>query len=142
MAFQCLAAVGSIIVYLSASTYLFGIAFALTALTVTGAFAQTTGNLLGQVTDPDSVSLPGVTVTLTSDNLIQSRSAVSDVEGTYRFPSIPVGRYDISFSPSPMLSCRSTPEPRGCLESLAWTAASFSKPMASSNSVIIRLTAS
>ena len=61
-------------------------------------YAQTTGNLLGKVVGPEGEALPGVTISLTGDNLIQARNIISGIEGDYRFPNIPPGRYEISFS--------------------------------------------
>lgn len=55
-----------------------------------------TGSLYGTVSDADGNPLPGVTVTLSSAvtaNLV----AVSDVDGTYRFPSIPPSTYSLKF---------------------------------------------
>ena len=62
------------------------------------AFAQgQSTNLVGVVTDAQGGVLPGVTVTATSPALIGSRTAVTEVNGTYRFPSLPEGTYQLSF---------------------------------------------
>jgi hypothetical protein len=60
---------------------------------------ETTGNLAGFVTsDKDATALPGVTVTLKSEEGGIERVAVTDTEGSYRFNLLPVGRYTVSAS--------------------------------------------
>src|SRR5262249_10678130 len=63
------------------------------------AFAQsvTSGTIQGRVTDETEAALPGVTVTVTSPALLQSRSETSDSEGNYRFPDLPIGEYRIAW---------------------------------------------
>src|SRR5262249_33901180 len=51
----------------------------------------------GVVSDPQGAVLPGVTVTATSPALIGSRTAVTEVNGTYRIPSLPEGTYALAF---------------------------------------------
>ncbi|MHB1046878.1 MAG: TonB-dependent receptor [Thermoanaerobaculia bacterium] len=76
------------------------IALALVLLCAAGpapAQSTVTGALQGVVTDPASVPLPGVTVTISSDALVAgTKSAVTDARGGYRYPSLPVGIYSIS----------------------------------------------
>jgi len=62
--------------------------------TATTAVAQTTGRLVGQVTDNQGAVIPGVTVTLTS---AQGRTdtQVTDSQGTYRFLTLTPGRYSL-----------------------------------------------
>jgi hypothetical protein len=56
-----------------------------------------TAVLTGTVTDASGAVLPGVTVTATGESLIGgSRTAVTDENGVYRFPSIPPGTYTVS----------------------------------------------
>jgi len=61
------------------------------------AFSQSrdTGAITGKVTDEEGNALPGVTVTLTSPNLMGVRSVVTDVSGLYRFPALPPGSYQV-----------------------------------------------
>ena len=56
-----------------------------------------TGEILGKATDTSGAVLPGVTVTLTSAALIQPMLAVTTEPRAYRFPSIPIGTYMVSF---------------------------------------------
>jgi carboxypeptidase family protein/TonB-dependent receptor-like protein len=64
-------------------------------LLVTGsAFAQiSTGSITGKVVDNDGNGLPGVTVTLTGGGAPQV--AISESDGTFRYPSLTPGRYDL-----------------------------------------------
>lgn len=68
----------------------------LSVLTV-GAMAQTstTGSIEGNITDVNGASVPGVTVSVTSPNLIRPQTAVSNEEGRYRVPNLPPGQYDV-----------------------------------------------
>ena len=62
------------------------------------AYAATTGNLFGIVTDGTGAALPGVTVTLTGPNLQGSRSAVTNASGEYQLSLIPPGTYRAEFA--------------------------------------------
>src|SRR5215831_15706298 len=70
-------------------------AAALVAFSTGSAFAQTTGNIIGTVSDPQGGVLPGVTVTATSPQLQGDRTAVTDSTGTFRIPSLPPGTYTV-----------------------------------------------
>lgn len=61
--------------------------------------AQTgTGVIEGAVVDESKSALPGVTVTLTGVALqVRSRVVVTDSDGTYRFPPLPPGSYDVDY---------------------------------------------
>ena len=65
----------------------------------TPAFAQTqTSNITGRATDDSGGALPGVTVSVTSPNLIGgARTAVTDDQGVYRFTQLPGGTYVVKF---------------------------------------------
>ena len=58
--------------------------------------SRETGAITGTVTDDETVPLPGVTVTLTSDKLMGERSFVTDTNGNFRFPALPPGTYTLS----------------------------------------------
>src|SRR5215208_3725281 len=62
------------------------------------AFAQT-GNIAGTVRDVQGGVMPGVTVEVTSPQLIEkTRSAVTDQNGRYQITSLPVGVYKVTFT--------------------------------------------
>ena len=61
------------------------------------AHAQTTGEIYGKAVDKSGAVVPGVTVTLTSPALLQPQVAVTSGTGVYRFPSIPIGVYEVKF---------------------------------------------
>jgi hypothetical protein len=65
-------------------------------LAVPVAFAQTTGVIVGTVSDADGKPLPGVSVEATSPNLQGTRTAVTSNEGRYRFASLPPGVYKVT----------------------------------------------
>ena len=75
---------------------------ALVAILVTGfampALAQEqTGNITGRAVDTSGGTLPGVTIAVTSSNLIGgARTAVTDEQGIYRFTLLPGGIYTVS----------------------------------------------
>jgi len=60
------------------------------------AFAQTTGDITGTVTDSSGAALPGVTCTATSASLQGTRSSVTGNSGNYRIASLPPGTYKVS----------------------------------------------
>ena len=65
-------------------------------LGVSTALAQTTGRIVGTITDASGAALPGVTVTVAGPSLQGTATAVSDGTGVYRFPSLPPGNYTVS----------------------------------------------
>jgi hypothetical protein len=56
-----------------------------------------TGTLNGKVIQEGATGLPGVNVTVTSDALQGSRSAVSNENGDYFLPYLPPGNYTVTF---------------------------------------------
>lgn len=61
------------------------------------AAAQTRGTsaIVGKVVDQDGTPLPGVSIVVTSPNLMGNRAAASDEEGQYRFTVLPIGTYSL-----------------------------------------------
>ena len=68
----------------------------LVMLLVPAASAQTTGGMVGKVTDPSGAVLPGVTVTATHQATSFSREATTDASGQYVISLLPVGRYTVT----------------------------------------------
>ena len=72
-------------------------AFVIFCLSVALARAQdTTGTILGTITDASGAVLPGVTVTVKNVDTSQVRTSVSDAAGRYRLPLLPPGRYEVT----------------------------------------------
>ena len=64
-----------------------------------GVWAQTTtGSLAGTVSDETGGVLPDVTVGLAGDQVVGTRTTVTDRQGRYRFSALQPGSYDLSFS--------------------------------------------
>jgi Carboxypeptidase regulatory-like domain/TonB dependent receptor/TonB-dependent Receptor Plug Domain len=64
-------------------------------LIATGAFAQVTGDLSGEVRDPNGQPLPGVSVEARSASMQGVRTTVTDAEGQYHLPILPPGEYEV-----------------------------------------------
>ncbi len=77
--------------------------FAMTVLAIcislfaTSVMAQTssTGNIEGVVIDQNGAAVPGVTVTVTSPQLLRAQTSVTDSEGRYRILNLPPGKYSV-----------------------------------------------
>lgn len=62
------------------------------------AFSQSreTGAIVGTALDEDNAPLPGVTVTLSSPQLMGDRTVVTGADGSFRFPALPPGDYVVT----------------------------------------------
>jgi carboxypeptidase family protein/TonB-dependent receptor-like protein len=60
------------------------------------AFAQVGGSISGTVTDPSHAVIPGVTVTAVNTVLGTQAVAVTDNQGFYSLPKLPVGPYNLT----------------------------------------------
>jgi hypothetical protein len=78
-------------------TALFGCILAL-AVAASPAAAQATAELSGIVRDESGAVLPGVTVTVTQTDTGFTRSVVTDGDGLYLMPNLPVGPYRLEAS--------------------------------------------
>src|SRR3982751_2044755 len=68
------------------------------AVGVSTAGAQSqTGEIFGKVTDDSGAVLPGVTVTLTGPALLQPLTATTSETGSFQFPRLDVGTYNVKF---------------------------------------------
>src|SRR6185369_5249489 len=54
--------------------------------------------LTGTVTDPSGAAVPNVTVTLTSNDTNQARTATTGNDGEYKFTLLPPGGYKVRFA--------------------------------------------
>jgi hypothetical protein len=55
------------------------------------------GRIVGTVADAQGAILPGVTIIAQSPSLIGTQTTTSEVDGQYRFPALPPGRYALVF---------------------------------------------
>ncbi|MFB0565501.1 MAG: carboxypeptidase regulatory-like domain-containing protein [Candidatus Aminicenantaceae bacterium] len=60
------------------------------------AFSQQTGSIRGTIADTENNFLPGVSVTANSPALMTPQNYVTTETGTYRFPALPPGHYDLT----------------------------------------------
>src|ERR1044071_2967664 len=58
-------------------------------------YSQTTGSILGIVTDPSGAAAVGAKVLATNTETNETRAAVANEAGSYSFPALPVGVYTV-----------------------------------------------
>jgi outer membrane receptor protein involved in Fe transport len=63
-----------------------------------GQSQATTGNIEGQVIDPNGAAVPGVTVTATNQETGLAKTGDTDADGVYRIIFLPPGRYRVTTS--------------------------------------------
>ena len=74
------------------------LAFCVVALTGVGVPQTSTGSIEGTVVDTSGAVIPGVAVTLTHEATGVVREVVSDAQGLFRGPLLPVGLYTVKAS--------------------------------------------
>ena len=82
---------------------IFMFVLAVTLATLAGsAMAQTmtTGSIEGTVLDPNGAAVPGVTVTVTSPNLISPQSGTTNDQGRFKILNLPPGVYMLAVEPT------------------------------------------
>jgi hypothetical protein len=57
--------------------------------------SRETGAITGKVTDEQGAPLPGVSLTLSGEKLMGTRTTVSDVNGDFRYPALPPGTFSL-----------------------------------------------
>jgi carboxypeptidase family protein len=72
---------------------------------------QTTGQIVGKVTDESAAVLPGVTVTIRGAGVAGAPTTVTSETGSYRFPVLPPGTYDLEYTLSGFGTLRRTAIP-------------------------------
>ncbi len=73
-------------------------AFLIAMMPVLLAQSAGTAGLTGTVTDPSGAAVPNVTVTLTSNDTNQARTATTGADGQYKFTLLPPGSYKVRFA--------------------------------------------
>ncbi len=79
-------------------TIALSLAFALTVTASAFAQGRQTGTISGTAVDAQGLSLPGVTITVSSPSMQGMRTAVSDINGNYSLPQLPPGVYAVVFT--------------------------------------------
>ena len=81
-------------------TLALGFSLMLVLTVAADAFGQgrQTGTISGTAVDAQGLSLPGVTVTVSSPSLQGTRTAVTDINGNYSLPQLPPGDYSVVFT--------------------------------------------
>lgn len=72
--------------------------FTTLSLTASAAAQETTGTIIGTVTDDSGGVLPGVTVVLRHTGTGQTFERVTSAQGSYSAPLLPIGQYDLTFT--------------------------------------------
>jgi Carboxypeptidase regulatory-like domain/TonB-dependent Receptor Plug Domain len=67
------------------------------AAAMPAAAQRTTGEIIGKITDQSGAVLPGVTVTLRGAGVPGAPTTVTSETGTYRFPVLPPGTYEVEY---------------------------------------------
>ncbi len=77
--------------------YLLRVIYFLLFFSVIPLCAEQTGEIWGNIADEQIEPLPGVTITAKSPKLQGTRTTISDKEGNFRLPLLPVGSYSLTF---------------------------------------------
>src|SRR5262249_21547917 len=71
--------------------------FVLCLFSVSALWSQTaTGRIVGTVTDPTGAVIPGVSVTVTNTQTQASYEAITNEQGVYQAPLLPIGMYTVT----------------------------------------------
>ena len=87
------------------------LAVAVLALPLSAAAQRTTGEIIGKVIDESGAVLPGVTVTLRGAGVAGAPTVVTSETGTYRFPVLPPGTYDLEYPLGGFATLKRTGDP-------------------------------
>src|ERR1700722_17496721 len=63
---------------------------------ITALAQESTGTILGTVSDPQGAVIPGASVTATNTDTHFTRTVPTEANGEYRLPALPVGNYEVS----------------------------------------------
>src|SRR3954462_901525 len=82
--------------FVSSAKCLLIVLFALAA--ASSSFAQVGGSISGTVKDPSGAVVPGVSVGAMNTVLGTEFNTVTDGQGLYTFPKLPVGKYNVTMT--------------------------------------------
>jgi hypothetical protein len=78
--------------------YAVTIAIAILSISNNAFAAETTGKVLGTVTDPSGQVIPGAAATLVNTATGAKQTALADGQGAFAFPVVPVGSWELTVS--------------------------------------------
>ncbi len=81
---------------------------ALFACLATISWAAATGSMSGTIKDPSGSVIPGASLLLANLDLTTQYKASTDEQGLYSFPSLPVGRYELTIEAAGFKTVRKT----------------------------------
>jgi hypothetical protein len=81
---------------------------ALLACLATISWAAATGSMSGTIKDPSGSVIPGASLVLANLDLTTQYKASTDEQGLYSFPSLPVGRYELTIEAAGFKTVRKT----------------------------------
>jgi hypothetical protein len=87
-------------VKMSSGKHLFHLAIVFCLFAAVPLHAATGGSIFGTVTDPSGAVIPGAALKLVNTGQQTVYRAVSDRQGFYSFPNLPVGHYELTISAS------------------------------------------
>jgi len=102
-------------------------------ISVSPAFAQSTGTIQGTITDPTSAPIPNASVTVREENTGQERVIAADSAGVYFVPSLPVGTWRVEVKASGMAP---TSAPHVVLSVGTTVVQNFSLTVASASTIV------
>ena len=71
-------------------------------------FAVVGGSISGSIKDPSGGAIPGASIALVNLDLTTEYKATTDEQGNYSFPSLPVGRYELTITATGFKALRRT----------------------------------
>jgi Carboxypeptidase regulatory-like domain len=71
-------------------------------------WAAASGSMSGTITDPSGAVIPGASLTLVNLDLTTEYKGTTDAQGLYSFPSLPVGRYELTIEATGFKTVRKT----------------------------------
>ena len=80
----------------------------LVGLMAASAWAAATGSMSGTIKDPSGSVIPGASLVLANLDLTTQYKASTDEQGLYSFPSLPVGRYELTIEAAGFKTVRKT----------------------------------